>query len=178
MIDDHDVNICIGSQGAGPDSQGAVLPPIAQASLFRKQSAKELHEALRREDEEFVYTRGTNPTVKILEDRLAALERGEACKCFGSGIAAISAVFTGLLESGDHILFINNIYGPTIHLAEMLESFGIEQCRLIVVAKDRQLTILDDFVQAKERVGTIADDVAEADNFINVAFADSFQHGI
>jgi cystathionine beta-lyase/cystathionine gamma-synthase len=126
MIDKKDVLICLGTDEDTSGYHGAVLPPIAQASLFRKDSAKQLLEGLRHEDEEFVYTRGTNPTVKVLETRLAALERGESCKCFASGIAAISAVFTGLLESGDHILFINNIYGPTIQLAEMLTSFGIE----------------------------------------------------
>ncbi|MDH3494631.1 MAG: aminotransferase class I/II-fold pyridoxal phosphate-dependent enzyme [Acidobacteriota bacterium] len=126
MIDKKDVLICLGSEEDTSEYHGAVLPPIAQASLFRKGSAKELLEGLKHEDEEFVYTRGTNPTVKVLESRLAALERGESCKCFASGIAAISAVFTGLLKSGDHILFINNIYGPTLQLAEMLTSFGVE----------------------------------------------------
>ena len=83
-------------------------------------------EGLKHENREYVYTRGTNPTVQALEIRLAELERGESCKCFASGIAAISAVFTGLLEAGDHILFINQIYGPTFQLAEMLTKFGVE----------------------------------------------------
>ncbi|NNE68475.1 MAG: aminotransferase class I/II-fold pyridoxal phosphate-dependent enzyme [Pyrinomonadaceae bacterium] len=125
MFDEKDVLTCIGSDADASEYHGSILPPIAQASLFRKSSAKELHESLKRENKDFVYSRGTNPTVKVLEERLAALERGEACKCFASGIAAISAVFMGLLKAGDHILFINNIYGPTIQLAEMLDSFGI-----------------------------------------------------
>jgi cystathionine beta-lyase/cystathionine gamma-synthase len=126
MIDKNDILICLGTGDDAAEYHGAVLPPIAQASLFRKNSSKELLEGLKHEDDEFVYTRGTNPTVRVLETRLAALERGEACKCFASGIAAISAVFTGLLQKGDHILFVNNIYGPTIQLAKMLESFGIQ----------------------------------------------------
>lgn len=131
MIDESDVLICLGTNDDLPEAHGAVLPPIAQASLFRKDTMAELLESLKQEDREFVYTRGTNPTVQVLESRLAALERGESCKCFASGIAAISAVLTGLLKSGDHILFINNIYGPTIQLAEMLENFGIEHSVIV-----------------------------------------------
>jgi cystathionine beta-lyase/cystathionine gamma-synthase len=126
MIDNSDVLICLGSENDLREHHGSVLPPIMQASLFQKETTRELMEGLKHENREFVYTRGTNPTVKALEKRLAALERGEGCKCFASGIAAISAVFTGLLAAGDHILFINQIYGPTFQLAEMLKKFGIE----------------------------------------------------
>jgi cystathionine beta-lyase/cystathionine gamma-synthase len=126
MIDESDILICLGSESDLRENHGSVLPPIAQASLFQKESVRELMDGLKNENKEFIYTRGTNPTVKALEDRIAALEQGEGCKCFGSGIAAISAVFTGLLESGDHILFINQIYGPTFQLAERLTKFGIE----------------------------------------------------
>ncbi len=126
MINESDVLICLGSEDDLRENHGSVLPPIAQASLFQKETTAELFEGLKHENREYVYTRGTNPTVNALETRLAALERGESCKCFASGIAAISAVFTGLLEAGDHILFINQIYGPTFQLAEMLKKFGIE----------------------------------------------------
>jgi len=64
--------------------------------------------------------------VHEVERKLARLERGESCKCFGSGMAAINAVMTGLLEAGDHILFVNHTYGPTLQLAEHLRRFGIE----------------------------------------------------
>ena len=126
MIDESDVLICLGSENDLREHHGSVLPSIAQASLFQKETTAELFKGLQNENREYVYTRGTNPTVKALESRLAALERGESCKCFASGIAAISAVFTGLLEAGDHILFVNQIYGPTFQLAEMLTKFGIE----------------------------------------------------
>ena len=43
----------------------------------------------------------------------------------GSGMAAISAVMFGLLESGDHVLFVNQTYGPTLQLADALRRFGI-----------------------------------------------------
>ena len=73
-----------------------------------------------------VYSRGQNPTVEALENKLARLERGEACKCFASGMGAVSATLFGLLEAGAHVLFVNQIYGPTLQLAERLAAYGVE----------------------------------------------------
>ena len=94
-------------------------------SLFSFPTLEELQDGLAAENRTHVYTRGQNPTVEALEQKLAQLERGEACKCFGSGMAAISAVMLGVLKAGDHILFVNQTYGPTIQLASRLADFGI-----------------------------------------------------
>lgn len=99
--------------------------PIVMTSLFSFPTLEQLQEGLAAENRTHVYTRGQNPTVETAERKLAALERGEACKCFGSGMAAISAVMLGLLKSGDHILFVNQTYGPTLQLANQLTDFGI-----------------------------------------------------
>lgn len=124
-IDPEDELVCLRAHsGAGP-----VLAPICQASLFRKARIEDLLAGLSREHEDFIYARGTNPTVLDLERTLAALERGEAAKCFASGMGAISAALFGLTKSGDHILFINDIYGPTIELAARLEEFGVAHSR-------------------------------------------------
>lgn len=137
LIDPQDELICLraGEQPGsdhgrdhGPD-HGAVLPPIVQASLFRRTTMEQLHQSLSREHLDPVYSRGTNPTVAILEQTLAQLERGEACKCFASGMGAISATLFGLLKAGDHILFVNDIYGPTIELAQRLADFGVSHSR-------------------------------------------------
>lgn len=111
----------------GPGHEtGAVTPPVFQTSLFTKPSFRTFVQQQAAEHDEYVYSRGTNPTVAFLEQRLALLEGGEAAKCFGSGMGAISAVLAGLLGSGDHVLFVNNVYGPTLELAERLGAFGIE----------------------------------------------------
>jgi cystathionine beta-lyase/cystathionine gamma-synthase len=47
-------------------------------------------------------------------------------KAFGSGMAAVSATIIGLLKAGDHIVFVNQTYGPTLQLAELLARFGVE----------------------------------------------------
>lgn len=63
--------------------------------------------------------------MEALERKLAELERAEACKCFGSGMAAIAAVLFGTLRAGDHALFVNHTYGPTLQLARALRGFGV-----------------------------------------------------
>lgn len=121
-----DVRICLEDHPArGPEVE-PMATPIVQTSLFAFPNFESLIAAGAAENRHTVYTRGQNPTVEALERKLAQLEKGDACKAFGSGMAAISAVFVGLLEAGDHILFVNNTYGPTIQLAKQLRRFGIE----------------------------------------------------
>ncbi len=110
--------------------------PIVQTSLFAFESLEALVAAGTRENKHTVYTRGQNPTVEVLEKKLAALERGEACKAFGSGMAAISPVIMGLLSAGDHILFVNNTYGPALQLAKQLGRFGITHTLLFDIEPD------------------------------------------
>lgn len=124
-IDPQDELICLRARSG----EAAVMPPIVQASLFRHPTMESLLEGLSLEHERFVYSRGTNPTVAVLEETLAELERGESCKCFASGMGAIAGVLFGLLKSGDHVLFVNDIYGPAIELADRLTDFGITHNR-------------------------------------------------
>jgi cystathionine beta-lyase/cystathionine gamma-synthase len=125
-LDPADVAICLADDVAR-DADGAAptAVPIVQTSLFTFPNFQSLLDGLAAEDRTHVYTRGQNPTVEAVERKLAALERGEACKCFASGMAAISAVLLGLLRAGDHVLFVNQTYGPTLQLARHLGRFGI-----------------------------------------------------
>lgn len=129
LFDSRDELICVGAEDDPTAHHGAVLPPIYQASLFRQPDMATLYAGLASEMDTPIYSRGRNPTVAVLEDRLAALERGEACKCFASGMGAIAAVLTGLLDVGDHVVFAGTIYGPTIELAERMHGLGIEHSR-------------------------------------------------
>ncbi|MCT2589631.1 aminotransferase class I/II-fold pyridoxal phosphate-dependent enzyme [Streptomyces sp. N2-109] len=121
-----DQQICMGAWNGPGAEPGAVAPPIYQTSLFTKPSFEEFIRQQAAEHENFVYSRGTNPTVAFLEERLALLEGGEAAKCFASGMGAIGAVLAGLLRGGDHVLFVNTVYGPTTELARHLERFGVD----------------------------------------------------
>src|SRR3954462_1311194 len=74
-----------------------------------------------------VYTRYTNPTVAMFQDRLAALEGGESCVATASGMAAILATTLVHLKAGDHVICSNAVFGATIQLSNnILGRFGIE----------------------------------------------------
>src|SRR5947207_11554746 len=78
-------------------------------------------------EEGMVYTRYTNPTVAMFQDRLAALEGAESCVATASGMAAILATALVHLKSGDHVVCANAVFGATIQLfSNILGLFGIE----------------------------------------------------
>ena len=79
------------------------------------------------ETKPYVYSRWDNPTVRMLEDKLAALENAEACSCFASGMAATAAILNTTLTRGDHLVAIDIHYGGTAELIRFLrDSSGIE----------------------------------------------------
>ncbi|PLS07813.1 trans-sulfuration enzyme family protein [Neobacillus cucumis] len=122
---ENDKQICMNFEDDRDRFQGAVVPPIFQNTLFTYPSLGDLVEAVKEEKNHYVYGRGTNPTVEIVEKKLAALERGEDCKTFGSGMAAISAAIINSVQSGDHILCVSNLYYSTMELIKYLGKFNI-----------------------------------------------------
>jgi cystathionine beta-lyase/cystathionine gamma-synthase len=146
-IDPVDVALCASDEepeGAHPPLP--TNPPIVQTSLFSFASFQAIQEAFADEYGHTIYSRGRNPTVLAVEQKLAALERGEACLCFASGMGAIAAVMLSLLEAGDHLLFVNNVYGPTRKLGSQLGRFGIEH--------DAVLDVDPEVVRARIRPNT------------------------
>ncbi len=74
-----------------------------------------------------VYARFTNPTVRYLQERLAALEGGESCVATASGMSAILAVMLGLLKAGDHVVCSRAVFGTTtLLLQNIVGKFGVE----------------------------------------------------
>lgn len=101
---------------------GAVTPPIFQSSLFTECEGNEGDREGR-----YAYTRVSNPTTEIVENKVAALEQGEAAKCFSSGMGAISAAMMHYLKKDSHVVAIASIYGPAHRfLAEYMKRFGVE----------------------------------------------------
>ncbi|MBO0614518.1 MAG: hypothetical protein RL122_365 [Pseudomonadota bacterium] len=73
-----------------------------------------------------IYARFTNPTVRYFEDRLAALEGGEACVATSTGMSAILAVMLGLLKAGDHVVCSRAVFGTTtLLLQNIVGKFGV-----------------------------------------------------
>lgn len=109
------------------DNFGSINPPIFQTSTFVFKDVEEGRARFAGEEEGYIYTRLGNPTVKLLEERISALEGAEAGVAFGSGMGAISAVILGLLKTGDHIIGTDSLYGGTYSFLELVkEKFGIE----------------------------------------------------
>jgi cystathionine beta-lyase/cystathionine gamma-synthase len=117
--------------GEEPDADsGALRAPIHMATSFELPGfGPKLFDALMMQSERppHVYTRWSNPTLRSLEDRLAALEGAEAAMTTASGMAAVAALLFTFLGSGDHIVASEVCYAGTVELlGEHLPRFGIE----------------------------------------------------
>ncbi len=107
-------------------SEGEQSEPIYATSSFVFDSAAQAAARFSGEEVGNVYSRYTNPTVRIFEERLAALEEGERCVGTASGMSAILATFMSLLKGGDHIVASRSLFGATIVLLEtILARFGV-----------------------------------------------------
>ena len=106
--------------------QGAVAPPIYETSLFTFPTFEAAQAAFRGAPGVYIYTRGWNPTARLAEQKIAALEGGEACKIFASGMAAVSCALLRFLRQGDHVVAVRSLYSVTYRfLREFAPRFGI-----------------------------------------------------
>lgn len=103
------------------DHSDSLATPLYQTSTFCFPDAETGENRFAGADSGYVYSRLGNPTVKVLEERIAVLENGERGLAFGSGMAAVSAVLIGLTKTGDHILCSEGIYGCTFGLLQMMK---------------------------------------------------------
>ncbi|WP_243291043.1 methionine gamma-lyase [Bacillus sp. FJAT-47783] len=109
------------------DHYKSLTPPIYQTSTFVFDNAEQGQARFSGEEEGFIYSRLSNPTVRELEQKLARLEKGEDALAFSSGMGAVSAVLTTLTKTGDHILCSKGVYGCTFGLLQMLkEKYNIQ----------------------------------------------------
>ena len=110
-------------RGLGYD---AVVPPIVQSGNFTYATVAAMRATVQREMERPLYTRGFNPTVGMLREKLAALEHAEDALVFSSGSAAIAAAVMSFVKAGDHIVCVEKPYSWTKKLlVELLERFHV-----------------------------------------------------
>lgn len=100
---------------------GSVSVPLYQTSTFEFDSAAHGASCFSGEASGYMYSRLGNPTVHVLEERIAVLEGGERGLAFGSGMGAISAVLVALTKAGDHVLCSKGLYGCTFGLLTMMK---------------------------------------------------------
>lgn len=100
--------------------QGAAAPPICSASTFAFDSYEAFSTAFGPAMEGYgdapVYTRGNNPTVQVLERKVALLEGADEARAFGSGMAAIAAAVLSAAKSGDHVVAVQSVYANAFRL--------------------------------------------------------------
>lgn len=99
----------------------SLATPLYQTSTFSFSTAEEGEDRFAGTCEGNIYSRLGNPTVRVLEERMAELESGGGALAFGSGMASVSAILIHLTKSGDHVLCSRGIYGCTFGLLEMME---------------------------------------------------------
>ena len=108
---------------------GASAPNLVMSTTFALQEPAgfSIHAFEDEGELPFIYTRWGNPTVKMLEDKLAALEGAQDCVAFSSGMAATAALLLTVLKSGDHLIVSDVNYAGTAELARTtLPAHGID----------------------------------------------------
>ncbi|HEX2540265.1 MAG TPA: O-succinylhomoserine sulfhydrylase [Caldimonas sp.] len=114
-------------EGLPPSLWGENSEALFLTSSFVQPDAATAAARFANEEEAFIYSRFTNPTVTMLERRLAALERAEACIATSSGMSAILLLGMGLLKAGDHVVCSRSVFGSTVMLfGREFAKFGIE----------------------------------------------------
>lgn len=116
-----------------PPDNRPLVAPIYQTVKFEFDNAEETERYLRGERPGFYYTRGSNPTTRMLEQLLAELQGREDCLVAGSGVAAISQALLALTKQGDHVLCFIETYNPSRYLIRrVLGRFGVRHTMLSI----------------------------------------------
>lgn len=158
--------------GYKPEGGDSAFPPVHRTAAFHFRDAEHAKKLFAMEELGNVYTRLTNPTVFVLEERVTALHGALASVAFASGTAAIHAVITNLCSVGSEIVSANNLYGGTYTMFNsILPDFGIKT----------NFTKLNDFDAVEsavnentrliyiEAIGNPALDVADIENYSKIA---------
>lgn len=125
--------------GGGDLPFKAVNPPIFMTSTFSFDSLEHANEVFSFNSSDYVYTRGNNPTLRLLEEKMAVLEEGTDAVAFSSGMAAISSVLLSFLEPGDEVVAHRTIYGSSYNvLAQVLPRYQIK-CRFLDLTQPENL---------------------------------------
>lgn len=128
--------------GTGKNPSNALNPPIFQTSTFVFDDIDHVEKVMSFQSDDYVYTRGNNPTLRLFENRMAELEHGEGAVAFASGMAAISSVLFSFLKPNDNVIVHRTLYGSSYSvITKLLPQYGVEH-------KIRDLTNLENLKEA------------------------------
>ena len=110
-----------------PEWHGAVNPPVVHASLYCFESLQQYLDTVEGKLQHYAYARSGNPTTRVLEEKIAFLEKADDALALSSGMAAITAALLALLQAGDHLLVVSCVYGPVRTFCDTtLRKLGVE----------------------------------------------------
>ncbi|MEG2338635.1 MAG: aminotransferase class I/II-fold pyridoxal phosphate-dependent enzyme, partial [Clostridium sp.] len=123
-------------------------PPIFQTSTFVFEDLEHVEDVMSFKSDDYVYTRGNNPTLRLLEEKMACLEGGSGAVAFSSGMAAISSVIFSLCRSGDRIITHRTLYGSSYNVAtKVAPKFDIQSSMIDLTNLENLLEEMDESVK-------------------------------
>lgn len=135
-----------GSKGKNPNN--ALNPPIFQTSTFVFNNIEHANKVMSFESDDYVYTRGNNPTLRLFENRMAELEYGEGAVAFASGMAAISSVIFSLLKPTDTIIVHKTLYGSSYSVVtELLPKYNMKYKIVDLTNLDELKNSIDEYIK-------------------------------
>ena len=125
--DKYGVNTLAVRAGGQPTAEGEHSEPLFLTSSFVFNDAAQAAARFGDDEPGNIYSRFTNPTVRVFEERLAAMEGTERCIATSSGMSAIMSTCLGLLKAGDHVVSSRSVFGTTVNLFnKILSKFDVE----------------------------------------------------
>lgn len=121
-----------------------VGPELVQTSTFCYDDYQNFMDQSKDENNNYIYTRGANPTTSYLEDMLSDLIGCQKCKVFSSGMGAIAATLLTLLKQGDHMIMLNTIYGEAYSFAKYINKFGIDLTKVYIEKPEEVVQYIQD----------------------------------
>lgn len=129
----------------GKNAENALSPPIYQTSTFVFDNIDHVEKVMSFESDDYVYTRGNNPTLRLFENRMAQLEEGNGAVAFASGMAAISSVLFSLLKPGDNVIANKTLYGSSYNVVtNILPQYGVNYKMADLTDLDMLTSLIDD----------------------------------
>ena len=163
----HPETIAVGHGYHPAEHHGSAKPPVYLTSTFvyrDSMHAKTAHEGYiagrapqSGADEGYIYARLDHPNMQMLQDRMAALDRAEACAVFNSGMAAISTTLLSLVRPGESVVHTSPLYGGTDGLLNnlMAPAHGVKPVAIADAVDEASITSAVDQALAHGRLGMI-----------------------
>jgi O-acetylhomoserine (thiol)-lyase len=158
--------------GYEKDSQNTMQVPIYMTTAYEYNDTDHAARLFDLQEEGNIYTRIGNPTTRVFEKRIAALERGIDAMATASGMAAIFYSISNLVRSGDNIIISDKLYGGSITLStQTLKQFGIEAKYFNVHKAEKLENLIDDKTKLIliESVANPALTVPDFDTIVKIA---------